>query len=100
MGHDGWLALVGVVSVCRRSLSGENGLMRVLDTLEGVLPTHVRFKGRHFDHEIIEMLNRLPPELARLASLQSLNLSGCGQLTNISPLAGKVSFTGSSRDIF
>jgi len=46
MGHDGWPALVGVGSVCRRSLSGENGLMRVLDTLEGVLPTHVRFRLR------------------------------------------------------
>ena len=38
MGHDGWPALVGVGSVCRRSLSGENGLMRVLDMLEGLLP--------------------------------------------------------------
>jgi hypothetical protein len=33
MGHDGWPALVGVGSVCRRRLLGENGLMRVLDTL-------------------------------------------------------------------
>jgi internalin A len=32
-------------------------------------------------------LNRLPPALARLTSLQSLNLSGCWQLTDLSPLA-------------
>lgn len=43
MGHDGWPALIGVGSVCRRSVLGENGLMRVLDTLEGVLPTYGRF---------------------------------------------------------
>ena len=29
----------------------------------------------------LEKLNRLPPELDRLASLQSLNISGCWQLT-------------------
>ena len=43
MGHGGWPALIGVGSVCRRSVLGKNGLMRVLDTLEGVLPTYVRF---------------------------------------------------------
>src|SRR5208283_3598950 len=43
MGHDGWPSLVGVGSVCRRQLSGETGLMRVIDTLEGILPSHVQF---------------------------------------------------------
>ena len=34
-------------------------------------------------------LKRLPPELERLSSLQTLNLSGCGQLSgDLSPLAG------------
>jgi hypothetical protein len=33
MGRDGWPNLVGVGSVCRRRLLGENGLMRALDTL-------------------------------------------------------------------
>jgi hypothetical protein len=42
MGHDGWPSLVGVGSVCRRQLSGEIGLMRVIDTLEGILPSHVQ----------------------------------------------------------
>jgi hypothetical protein len=32
-------------------------------------------------------LNRLPPELARLTSLQTLNLGGCKQLTDLSQLA-------------
>jgi Leucine-rich repeat (LRR) protein len=32
-------------------------------------------------------LNRLPPELARLTSLQSLNLSWCKQLSELPPLA-------------
>jgi hypothetical protein len=37
-------------------------------------------------------LNRLPPELARLASLRSLNLYGCGQFSgNLYPLAGLTS---------
>jgi hypothetical protein len=43
MGHDGWPSLVGVGSVCRRQLSGESGLMRVIDTLEGNLPANVHF---------------------------------------------------------
>jgi internalin A len=32
-------------------------------------------------------LNRLPPELGRLTKIQSLDLSWCGQLSDISPLA-------------
>jgi hypothetical protein len=37
----------------------------------------------------LETLNRLPPELARLTSLQSLNLSFCKSLRgDLSPLAG------------
>jgi Leucine-rich repeat (LRR) protein len=37
----------------------------------------------------LETLNRLPPELANLTSLQSLDLSGCGHLSgDLSPLAG------------
>jgi hypothetical protein len=40
----------------------------------------------------LETLTRLPPELARLTSLQSLNLSGCRQLSgDLSPLAGLTS---------
>ena len=36
-------------------------------------------------------LNRLPPELERLTSLQSLDLSWCGQLSDISSLASLTS---------
>ncbi len=39
----------------------------------------------------LETLTRLPPELERLTSLQSLNLSACRQLRNLSPLAGLAS---------
>src|SRR5271166_3376655 len=39
----------------------------------------------------LQMLNRLPPELKRLTSLQSLNLSGCEQLSDLSPLASLAS---------
>ena len=40
----------------------------------------------------LETLNRLPPELERLTSLQSLNLAGCQQLSgDLSPLASLTS---------
>jgi Leucine-rich repeat (LRR) protein len=39
----------------------------------------------------LETLNRLPPELERLTSLQSFDLSGCAQLSDLSPLAGLTS---------
>jgi len=36
-------------------------------------------------------LNRLPREFERLTLLQTLNLSGCWQLSDLSPLAGLTS---------
>jgi internalin A len=42
-------------------------------------------------HTGLETLTRLPPELERLTSLQSLDLVGCEQLTDLSPLAGLTS---------
>lgn len=36
-----WPALVGIGSVCRRSLYGEDGLFAILDTLDDALPLHV-----------------------------------------------------------
>ena len=39
----------------------------------------------------LETLNRLPPELKRLTSLQSLNLAGCRFSGDLSPLAGLTS---------
>jgi hypothetical protein len=39
----------------------------------------------------LETLNRLPPELKRLTSLQSLNLAVCKQLRDLSPLTGLTS---------
>jgi Leucine Rich repeats (2 copies) len=40
------------------------------------------------DHGTHGFLKRLPPELERLSSLQTLDLSWCGQLSDLSPLAG------------
>lgn len=37
-----WPALVGVGSMCRRRLTGPNGLVAVVDALDRVLPPHVR----------------------------------------------------------
>ena len=39
----------------------------------------------------LETLNRFPPELERLTSLQTLNLSGCGLPSDLGPLAGLTS---------
>ena len=37
-----WPDMVGIGSVCRRHLKGEDGLWRVLDAVDRVLPPHVR----------------------------------------------------------
>src|SRR5271165_373205 len=45
-----------------------------------------------FDLSKLSALNRLPPELERLSSLQTLNLSGCEQLGgDLAPLTGLTS---------
>jgi Leucine-rich repeat (LRR) protein len=44
------------------------------------------------EHSGLEILTRLPPELERLTSLQSLDLSWCGKLPgDLSPLTGLAS---------
>jgi len=68
MGHDGWPALVGIGSVCRRPLGGENGLMRIVDTLEGVLPNHVRFHLFGVKSTALKRLRDRP----RIASVDSM----------------------------
>jgi hypothetical protein len=68
MGHDGWPDLVGVGSVCRKRLLGEDGLMRVLDTLEGVLPTHVRLHLFGVKSAAVSKLKDRP----RVASVDSM----------------------------
>ena len=47
---------------------GENGLMRVLDTLEGVLPTHVRFHLFGVKSAAVSKLKDRP----RVASVDSM----------------------------
>ena len=44
-------------------------------------------KSAELDLSNLESLTRLPLELARLTSLQSLKLAGCEQLSDLSPLA-------------
>jgi hypothetical protein len=68
MGHDGWPSLVGVGSVCRRQLSGETGLMRVIDTLEGILPKHVQFHLFGVKSAALSKLKDRP----RIASVDSM----------------------------
>ena len=68
IGHDSWPSLVGVGSVCRRRLSGESGLMRVLDTLEGILPNHVQFHLFGVKSSALSKLRDRP----RIASVDSM----------------------------
>jgi hypothetical protein len=37
-----WPALVGIGSVCRRNLHGEDGILAILDAIDGILPAHVK----------------------------------------------------------
>lgn len=53
--HFEWPALVGIGSVCRRHLHGDDGLFAVIAALDRKLPLHVRFhffgvKGRALAH--------------------------------------------------
>lgn len=75
MGHDGWPSLVGVGSVCRRRLSGPDGLMRVLDTLEGVLPMHVHFHLFGVKTAAVSKLKDRP----RVASVDSMAWSSAAR---------------------
>jgi hypothetical protein len=40
---DSWPNLVGVGSVCRRDVSGPDGLIAIVDALDRILPPHVQF---------------------------------------------------------
>lgn len=42
LGIGGWPALVGVGSVCRRQLTGPDGLGQVIETLDRILPPHTK----------------------------------------------------------
>jgi hypothetical protein len=44
-------------------------------------------RAAQLDLRELRFLPRLPPELECLSSLQTLNLSGCDQLSDLSPLA-------------
>jgi hypothetical protein len=43
LGVDHWPALVGIGSVCRRNVSGRDGIASIVDALDTALPKHVRF---------------------------------------------------------
>lgn len=63
-----WPDLIGVGSVCRRSLDGPDGLVAVLRKLDAVLPAHVRFHLFGVKSQAIEKLHWHP----RIASVDSM----------------------------
>jgi Leucine-rich repeat (LRR) protein len=70
----------------------EEALRRIRDAKEtGAL--HLDLRGLKDDggYTALYFLNRLPTELAGLGLLQSLDLSNCDQLSDLSPLAGLAS---------
>lgn len=62
-----WPVLVGVGSMCRREVSGANGVVAVVDLLDRVLPAHVRLHLFGVKSEALAALNGHP----RLASVDS-----------------------------
>jgi hypothetical protein len=38
-----WPDLIGIGSVCRRHINGENGILQVIAALDGIVPPHVKF---------------------------------------------------------
>jgi hypothetical protein len=65
LGGD-WPDLVGVGSVCRRQLGGPAGLWRVLDAIEGALPSHVKLHLFGVKSEALEQVGE------RVASVDSM----------------------------
>jgi hypothetical protein len=68
MGQDGWPPLVGVGSICRRQLAGTTGLMRIIDTLENLLPGHVKLHLFGIKSAGLKQLRDRP----RIASVDSM----------------------------
>jgi hypothetical protein len=65
--HDGWPELVGVGSVCRRQLTGPDGIDRILATLDSVLPPHVKLHLFGVKSTALRKLAKHP----RIASIDS-----------------------------
>lgn len=63
-----WPALVGVGSVCRRHLHGENGLLRVIGRLDQKLPPHVKLHFFGVKGSALRYLEHHP----RFASMDSM----------------------------
>lgn len=63
-----WPDLIGIGSVCRRSLHGPSGLRAVIGKLDAKLPTHVRFHLFGVKSQGAEMLRNHP----RIASVDSM----------------------------
>jgi len=63
-----WPDLVGIGSVCRRSLHGSTGLLAVLDAVDAVLPEHVRLHLFGVKSQALEVIAGHP----RIASVDSM----------------------------
>ena len=63
-----WPDIVGVGSVCRRSLDGEHGIRRILQVLDEKLPAHVRLHLFGVKSKALEALGPHP----RIASMDSM----------------------------
>ena len=67
-GPGGWPSLVGLGSVCRRQLSGPDGLFAILNRIEEHLPTHVKLHLFGVKSKAAELLRDHP----RIASTDSM----------------------------
>lgn len=63
-----WPALVGVGSVCRRQVHGPAGLLSIVDTLDAVLPPHVRLHMFGVKSSAIPLLRRYGDRVASVDS--------------------------------
>ncbi len=63
-----WPDLIGIGSVCRRNLKGDEGILRILEALETVLPNHVSYHLFGVKSSALEVLANHP----RVASVDSM----------------------------
>jgi hypothetical protein len=63
-----WPDLVGVGSMCRRHVQGANGIVDIVEALDKVLPSHVRFHLFGIKSEALQLLAHHP----RVAAVDSM----------------------------
>lgn len=78
IGVEGWPNLIGLGSVCRRQLTGENNLLEIINKIDNVLPPHTKLHLFGVKSQAVKLLKDHP----RIESIDSMawNMTGRWEL--------------------